>query len=148
MSDFTVKRLQACDVSSVIYLGVSHAEFRCVPEADFWSPLELDKWLRSKRDVCAGAFTPTDEMIGYCLTHLHGEVNKVHVENIFVNPGYRRHGTGRALIEFIKREYLTHRPCDTTYRFVALAQIENQEATAFFVRVGFQLGVRTVWLQG
>lgn len=64
----------------------------------------------------------------------HGAQTAIYIDNIGVNPDYRRQGVGRALIDYA----LAITEYDLRLRFVGLAST-TPEATAFFQAMGFTL---------
>ena len=143
-----IKRLGIADVSSIISLGLKQNEFQCTENDDFWSTEALRNWLKSSSDICAGAIHSDGNLVGYCLTHLHKEANKVHIENIYVVPKCRRYGVGKKLIEFVRSEYSKRKQDeDVSYRYVGLVLCNNEAGYNFFHYIGFNEGRKIIWFQ-
>ena len=115
-------------------------------EEDIWSIEELSKWLLCKTDVCFGCFLG-QKLIGYCLTHYHIAGNKIHIENIYINPEFRRNGLGSKLVLHIKNEYELMNLNSKKLRFVALTKKSNNVALKFLAETGFRIGETMVWVQ-
>ena len=131
------RRFRRQDASTVVQLGLNHAEFKCAHLMDAWSVDELEAWLDCENDVCVGAVDRNEHLIGYCLTHLHGRAKKEYVENIYVIPAFRRRHIGSRLIEYAMSEYskmgVQAYPC----RYTALVLHNNDGALEFFRKIGF-----------
>lgn len=142
IKDVVIRNLSKNDVNNIMK-SINHPFFDCTFNGDFWSPNEIESWISSTRDCCIGAFLG-NKLIGYCLTHCHEEVHKVHLENIFVEKPYRNHGIGRRLIDEIVRHYQGEA---SLLRFVGL--IDNNNVAAFLLlnKSDFIKGSTYFWMQ-
>lgn len=142
-----VRRLYKNHLGLIINIGINDPAFQCVEEEDIWSREELFKWLLCETDVCVGCFLG-QELIGYCLTHYHIAANKVHIENIYINPQFRRNGLGSKLVSHIKKEYELMSLNSRKLRYVALTKQSNTVALKFLTKIGFCIGETMLWAQG
>lgn len=117
--------------------------FDCCNINDFWSTEELQAWFSNTKDICVGAFIG-NEMIGFCLTHFHEEVHKVHLENIFVKRMYRKKGIAHNLFNYVKKTYLQ---IGEKVRFIGLVNQFNPKALEFLEKEDMTIGDKMIWVQ-
>lgn len=141
---FEIKRLELKHVPKIIRISQFVSEFVTTPDEDHWSAAELREWLSNPHDYCGGVFSDND-LIGYCLSHFHREVNKVHIENIFVRTDSRRLGLGTLLITALVEFYEVN--ATNKLRIAGLVQSDNQSAQQFFERLGFKRGYPFMWFE-
>ena len=122
---------------------LSNPFFDCGNIDDFWNLEELKEWFSNKNDVCAGAFIE-GKLIGFCLTHLHAEVHKVHLENIFVIDEYRKQGIAHNLFDYMKNQYSKKL---SNIRLIGLVNCSNKKALDFLVKEKLILGDKMIWTQ-
>jgi L-amino acid N-acyltransferase YncA len=141
-----IRKIKKQDIKQIesIYRNVS--EFKCLDTDDFWANDELSAWVLNANDVCICAVTESGVIIGYALTHIHIEVNKVHIENIFVEKEQRGKKIGKKLLQWIVQEYNNKFP-KREMRYVAMVNENNKEALSYFKTQGFQNGEKMIWAQ-
>lgn len=135
-----LRRLSLCDVNSILpHLNV----FDCGAVEDSWTRPELEDWILNTSDFCLGAFVD-NELVGFCLTHFHKQVNKVYLENIFTIETYRRYGISRQLIAQVVNYY---RKRSRKVRFIGLVNSRNDAAVNLFIKNSFHQGYQMYWMQ-
>jgi ribosomal protein S18 acetylase RimI-like enzyme len=144
--EISYRRLRLKHATAVSQLGIDQNEFHCNDLGDAWQKDEIRRWLGSRKDVCIGAFDSGEQIVGYCLTHLHRSVNKVYLENIYVAPSCRRHGVGSGLLAAVKSTY-SKNGGNRGLRYVGLVLETNSGAIRFFRHAGFDVGEKLRWLQ-
>lgn len=144
MKDNTIRRLCLEDIPLIInYL--KHERFDCCEFKDFWSTEELHHWIADPNDICVGCFIDT-KLVGFCLSHFSRSMNKVYLENIFVDSEYRGQGIASRMVSKIMEMY-----CElnggTILRFVALVEESNAPAISTLKKEGFNVGDKMLWIQ-
>lgn len=111
-------------------------------ESPFWPKDRLYDWVRESDDVLLVA-EYDGEIIGYILSQLHELTGKAVLENMYVDPLYRRKGVGTKLVtECLDR--LREKDC----RYVAaLTKTSNETTQEFMQRNGFTVGNEFVWVE-
>lgn len=142
MNKIIYKRLRIEDAKT-IYDFVEHAFFDCANICDFWTYNEIVEWLSCNDDCCMAAYDGKN-LIGFCLTHYHKAVSKVHIENIFVVEKYRKRGIASSLIQKIESFYLSK---GSRLRFVAMINADNYVALSFMKKMGYLYGEKMIWIQ-
>lgn len=137
-----IRRLKVSDIES-ISAYMSNYYFNCAELDDFWTQDEILAWVTDLSDYCTGAFIK-DKFVGFCLTHYHATVNKVHLENIFVQEQFRRLGIAHHLIFDMISYYRTK---NQKVRFVGLVDAENDASIALFGKNRFVKGHPMYWMQ-
>lgn len=118
--------------------------FDCGNINDSWSIEEIEAWLSNRNDICVGAFIEK-KLIGFCLTHFHTAVHKVHMENIFVIDKYRKQGVAHNLFYLIKKHYSQKE--DKKIRFIGLVDVNNDKALEFLANEEMTIGNKMIWVQ-
>lgn len=144
MRDNMIKRLCNEDIPLIInYL--KDERFDCCEFNDFWSIEELQKWIAKSDDICVGCFVD-GKLVGFCLSHFSMSINKVYLENIFVDSSYRGRGLASVMVDKLMKMY-----CEANkgkvLRFVALVEISNAPAISTLEKEGFNVGDRMLWIQ-
>ena len=148
MNKYTFRCLNIKDVPEIINLGLNKKEFDPGKLYDSWSKEELINLLSSNKDICVGAFENGGNLIGYCFTHLHREISKVHIENLYVKPEFRGFRIGYHLIEYLKKQYVKKYYDKHDYlRFIALVEINNECAIKCLKNGNFTIGEKMFWAQ-
>ncbi|MDI6794518.1 MAG: GNAT family N-acetyltransferase [bacterium] len=142
----SVRRLTAVDVLDLLGIGVSQPEFECAELPDSWKEEELRLWLQSEFDICLGAYDIGGQLVGDCLSHVHVEANKVHIENVFVTPKFRRKGIASGMLRILKNSYENAFP-DKRFRLIGVVLCSNRKAIRTFEKAGFGIGEKCYWLQ-
>lgn len=136
----STRRLKLSDVNSIMpYLKI----FDCGALEDSWTRPEVEEWILNTCDFCLGAFVD-NELVGFCLTHFHKQVNKVFLENIFTIDSLRRYGISRHLIAQVVDYY---RKRNRKVRFIGLVDTRNDAAVNLFVNNNFHKGYQMYWMQ-
>jgi ribosomal protein S18 acetylase RimI-like enzyme len=137
-----LRRLSSTDIMQVATF-LSHDYFNCGKLNDCWSLDELVAWISNLSDYSIGAFL-NEELIGFCLSHLHIESHKVHLENIFVKQEYRRRGIARQMLDEMIKYYsaMFHK-----VRFVGLVDTNNISSINLLKDYGFTIGSKMLWMQ-
>ena len=140
----TIRRLLKSDSKDLV-LFLNHDKFDCCGLRDFWTVDELSKWFSVAEDICLGYFG-NDGLIGFCLTHFCHQINKVYLENIYVNTEYRGRGIAPQLINETIRLYSELFP-ETEKRYVALIEENNAAVSRALSKCGFKTGDKMLWVQ-
>lgn len=138
----TIRRLSICDVE-VVSSYLRHYYFDCGTIDDFWNENELKAWISDHSDYCIGAFLD-DILIGFCLTHYHKAVNKVHLENIFIVEKYRRNGVAHRLLYDVVSYYANN---SKTIRFIGMVDFDNIKSQKLLETFYFIKGRPMFWMQ-
>jgi imidazolonepropionase-like amidohydrolase/GNAT superfamily N-acetyltransferase len=137
-----IRRLVKSDIVSISsYLHYYY--FDCGTLDDFWSDEEISCWISNEEDYCTGAFYGGG-LIGFCLTHYHKEIKKVHLENVYVIEGFRTQDIARKLLLDAINHYKNP---SSRIRFVGLVDIENYPAICLLEKNKFTKGHPTFWMQ-
>lgn len=139
-----IRRLIQSDSKKLVYF-LKHDKFDCCGLRDFWTVQELEKWFNSSDDICLGYFD-NSKLIGFCLTHFCKPINKVYLENIYVEKEYRGRGIAPELINEVLRLYSEICP-NTKIRYVALIEENNIAVERALCKCGFKTGDRMLWVQ-
>lgn len=144
MRENMIKKLTTSDINLIIdYL--KDDSFDCCEFNDFWSEQELHQWFDNPDHICIGYYN-NKELIGFCLSHLALEINKVYLENIFVSPAYRHQGIATKMLGYVLQKYRIK--CKgKTIRFVAMVDVNNSFAKSTLNRCGFNIGDTMNWVQ-
>lgn len=142
MKEIVIKKLSIEDAEYI--LGTLDTSFfDCANMHDHWSKNEICRWIENENDLCLGAYSEGN-IVGYCLSHFAKSINKVYIENIFVDPTFRRQGVGRKLLNHLQIEYAN----DFFHcRFIALVQADNNAAIQLLSKQGYNSGNLMLWLQ-
>ena len=144
MKGSMIRRLCLDDILSIIkYL--KDERFDCCEFNDFWSIEELEKWFLRADDICVGCFV-NGTLVGFCLSHFSESINKVYLENIFVDTDYRGHGLASIMVSSVLEMYV-ERNKGKLLRFVALVEESNVPAISTLQKEGFNLGDKMLWIQ-
>lgn len=144
MKDSMIRKLCPNDIPLIInYL--KDKRFDCCEFNDFWSAEELKLWFSETCDICIGYFIK-GKLVGFCLSHFSMSINKVYLENIFVDPDYRGRGIGAHMVSKLLEMYRTEKR-GKVIRFVALVEISNTPAIFTLKKEGFNVGDRMLWIQ-
>ncbi|GHS97382.1 hypothetical protein FACS1894139_04030 [Planctomycetales bacterium] len=136
------RRLSESDIDNVLkYL--SHSYFNCGNLDDRWTFDDLVNWFENESDYCIGVFFDK-ELIGFCLSHIHIEAHKVHLENVFVKEEYRHRGIARRMLKKTISHYSAR---SGKIRFVGLVDASNVQSQHLLNRCGFTKGAAMLWLQ-
>mgnify|MGYP002512077885 CR=1 FL=1 len=138
-----IRRLIENDLPS-LSSHMQHNYFDCAELGDFWADDEILAWIEDISDYCIGAFVD-NQLIGFCLTHYHKTVRKVHIENIFVLDQYRNEGIAHLLLTNVILHYCNQ--SKKKIRFVGLVDIDNYSSTALFMKAYFRKGHPMFWMQ-
>jgi GNAT superfamily N-acetyltransferase len=137
--------LEQRDIDNVISIAESVSEFVCNEEIhSWWASEDLVKWIKQEPELCFGAFS-NDEIVGFCLAHLHRATCKLHIENIFVAAPWRRQKIGTYLFGRVVDAARTR--CSHRIQIVALIQESNSQGRTFFEHVGLPRGKAMSWHQ-
>lgn len=144
MKDSTIKRLCLEDIPLIINC-LKDERFDCCEFNDFWTVDELKKWITQSNDICVGCFID-EKLVGFCLSHFSDSINKVYLENIFVDSDYRRRGLATHMVNKLLNMY-----CEVNsgrvLRFVALVKVSNTPAISTLKKEEFNVGDRMFWVQ-
>lgn len=144
MKDNMIRILCIEDIPLIItYL--KDKRFDCCEFNDFWSTLELQEWLSKEDNLCVGCFRG-ENLIGFCLTHFFKSINKIYLENIFVDPDYREQGIATCMLNKVIDMYCSQNQ-GRTLRFVALVETSNAPAISTLKKEGFNVGDKMFWIQ-
>ena len=83
-----------------------------------------------------------DQLLGFVMSQLHKPTGKATIENIYANPSIRGKGIASSLIKQCLKQLKEN---GATY-VCGLTKVNNEEATKFFVSVGFNKGYNFVWV--
>ena len=144
MKESIIKRLKLEDIPQLVS-RLSDKKFNCCSFEDFWSSDELSLWLQDENDVCIGCFVE-DNLIGFCLSHFASSINKVYLENVFVDEKYRRLGIATSMLSEVVRLYREKNP-KKVLRFVAMVEKSNTPAVFTLEKEGFNVGDEMLWIQ-
>ena len=137
-----IRNLTVSDVKDLMKF-INHPFFDCALSGDFWTENEIESWIKASHDCCVGAYL-FGELIGFCLSHLHKEAHKVHIENIFVAEKYRDHGVGFRMLNEVICQYQNN---SDQLRYVGLVDLDNAAAYCLLQKVGFNRGASFNWMQ-
>lgn len=139
-----IRRLFREDIPLIINF-LKDERFNCCELSDFWTAEELKEWLSKKSDICLGYFTD-NELVGFCLSHFSKSINKVYLENIFVNTYYRRQGIASLIVSKLLEMYCMANK-GKKLRFVALVETDNTPSISMLKKEGFNIGEKMLWIQ-
>ena len=139
-----IRRLTKKDSKALVSF-LKHDKFDCCGLRDFWTVEELEKWFSVSEDICLGYFNDS-ELIGFCLTHFCQQINKVYLENIYVETAYRGRGIAPTLIKEMIRLYNASNP-RAEIRYVALIEENNTAVEHALNKCGFKTGDKMLWVQ-
>ncbi len=143
MSDILFRELFPSDANAVVDRLRGVGEFAVLRD-DTWSIDEIRNWLTDEPQSCVGAFDGR-QLVGFCLTHFHVATGKLHVENLFVQPTYRREHIGSRLFTRAVTEARARAP--QAVRVVCLVKEDNATARAFFEANRLEPGETMTWFQ-
>ena len=138
-----IKRLEINHIP-LISDNLRNYYFDCAELDDFWNEQELAAWISTNEDYCIGAFAD-NQLVGFCLTHYHMAVNKVHLENIYVCEKYRKQGVAKRLLFDIIAHY--RELSKNKIRFVGLVDESNEAALSILENANFVKGHPMNWMQ-
>ena len=129
------------DVDAIVKLGKSVNEFQVSDQTvTFWPKNVLRAAIKSKNPVLIAEEEGRE--IGFIIANYNPSLKKAIIENIYVNPKYRRQDIGKQLLDHLlialkklKCEYVC-----------SLADYTNKAAVEFYVKNGFTKGMHCVWL--
>jgi ribosomal-protein-alanine N-acetyltransferase len=105
-----------------------------------WSRAMFIAELRKPSSLALGAFAEDDVLVGYAFVSRY--VDAWHVMNVAVDPGHRRHGVARALLERI----FDVTAVDPRRGYTLEVRVSNGEAIRLYERLGFESrGVRRAY---
>ena len=144
MKDSMIRKLCLDDVPLIInYL--KDERFDCCEFNDFWSIDELKEWIIRSEEICVGCFVD-GTLVGFCLSHYSKAINKVYLENIFVDVDYRGRGFATLMVSKVLEMY-GERNQGKMLRFVALVEESNSPAISTLKKEGFNVGDKMLWIQ-
>lgn len=114
MPDSRIRRIQIADVPAAVALVHELAEYEKEPESCLLTPEQLTRALFGESPKLFGHVALDDEgrVVGIALWFLsfstwRGE-HGIYLEDLYVSPGERGSGLGRALLQALAEECLTH----------------------------------------
>ena len=137
-----LSRINTKEALSII-THLKNIYFDCGNVSDFWNETEIKNWLSDESDYCIGAYY-NNEIIGFCLTHYHAQVNKVHLENIFVVENYRRKGIAKKML---KEVFGFYNKLGKRIRYIGLVNTNNDNAVCMLKNMDFIIGEKMFWVQ-
>lgn len=136
------KRLDEKDVEHLM-LFLKDTFFDCGNIDDFWGSEDITNWLSDREDFCIGAWQDK-VLIGFCLTHFHKAVKKVHLENIYVLEDFRNKDIAINMLNRVEDYY---KDKGNKIRFVALIKKENIPALNLIKKKNYSIGDEMFWVQ-
>jgi ribosomal protein S18 acetylase RimI-like enzyme len=133
------------DVGAVHESGTSVEAFQTSPleasETPFWPADRLREWVQADEDVLLVAEAGGD-VVGYFLSHHHETTGTAYIENLFVDPPYRRRGIGTELLETGVERIVARGG-----RYIAaLTKTHNEPMQNLLREAGFNEGETFVWM--
>jgi ribosomal-protein-alanine N-acetyltransferase len=102
-----------------------------------WSRAMFAAELRKPSSLAIGAYRETGELVGYAIVSRY--VDAWHVMNVAVDPGYRRRGIARELLERL----FEATSADPRRGYTLEVRVSNAEAIRLYEKMGFEArGVR------
>ncbi len=139
-----IRRLSVEDIP-IIREYVKDINFDCCEFNDFWKDDELYAWLSDEQDVSIAVFID-GRLAGFCLTHFAFRINKVYIENMYVEKEYRNRGLAAQMVEKLIELYKL-KSCCSELRMVALVEENNSAALKSLEKCNFIIGDRMNWVQ-
>lgn len=141
MDSIKIRDMSPEDANTVYRLGVNTEEYEVAESEEiFWSIEQLKKWSKKEDDVNLVAQSD-GEIVGYILSHIHNPTGKVEIENLYVDPNWRRNGIGKKLMDSLIDSY------DNAEFFVGLVLKTNDSMHKFMNRCDFDRGEDVIWWQ-
>jgi ribosomal-protein-alanine N-acetyltransferase len=105
-----------------------------------WSRAMFVAELRKPSSLALGAFTAEELLVGYAFISRY--VDAWHVMNVAVQPGHRRRGIAKALLERVFEVTAT----DTRRGYTLEVRVSNVDAIRLYERLGFESrGIRRAY---
>ncbi len=92
-----IRQLTQDDLNDLLLMGNEEPEFR-IGSGVFWTESQLKRWIDSPDDLCLGAFLD-GRLAGFVLAAVHVPTGKATIENIHVDPRWRKKGIAGDLLE-------------------------------------------------
>lgn len=136
-----IEKINKEDLSSIIRIGKKISEFQVSDTGIFWSFNQLSRWSKNKNDVCFIA-KDHNNIIGFVLFSCHMPTKKSILENIWIDPTYRKKGIARRLID----QALKNLGKKNISYIMGFVSEKNKKNLFFFKKVGFNIGKKGYWI--
>lgn len=137
-----IERLSASDVSKLHALASNVPEFRVNKDTvNFWSQAVLANAANSK-DVFIFAAKRDGAIIGFILASYSSGLKKSTIENMYVQPEFRKQGVGDALLAECSKNVVAA-GCEY---IATLVPIDAEGAESLYLKAGFSKGETFRWL--
>jgi ribosomal protein S18 acetylase RimI-like enzyme len=142
MNNLIIKEASVDDIDEIHRLGEDVQEFDTTEEVvTFWPKHILKNCIDSKSDWILVARLDR-KIVGFIICNNSPVFKKAVIENIYVEPKYRRNGIGKELLKALQKK-ISSTDCEYV---VVFTEDDNDTSIGFYTSQGFNRGKNFAWI--